>query len=73
MMGWTSTRDPLSQLRLDFPHKEDAIQYAKNLGLKYTVKQDNQPFSVQQFDDQIYDSNFLYKGSGEDPTEKIFD
>lgn len=73
MMGWTSSRDPLTQLRMDFPSEEEAVTYAKNLGLQYTIKSDNLPFHDQTFDDQLYDTNFLFKGTGEDPTDTIFD
>jgi NADH dehydrogenase (ubiquinone) Fe-S protein 4 len=71
MMGWTSTRDPTSQLRLDFDSEAEAISYAQRLGLKYTVKQDNK--NHLEFDNRLYDDNFKWKGTGEEPTDKIFD
>jgi len=37
LMGWTSSGDMNSQLRLMFESKEAAIDYAKSEGLAYTV------------------------------------
>jgi len=37
LMGWTSSADTRSQLRLRFPNREDAIAYAERKGLAYEV------------------------------------
>jgi hypothetical protein len=37
LMGWTSSRDMQSQVRLEFDSKEEAIAYAKRAGLGYTL------------------------------------
>ncbi|KAA8494716.1 NADH dehydrogenase ubiquinone iron-sulfur protein 4, mitochondrial [Porphyridium purpureum] len=42
LMGWTSTGDPVSNLRLEFPDKESAIQYAEKYGYKYVVSEREQ-------------------------------
>ena len=38
LMGWTSTADPLSNLKLTFDSKEDAIAYAEKNGWKIEVR-----------------------------------
>lgn len=37
LMGWTSSGDMSSQVRLSFDSKKAAIDYAQNTGLAYTV------------------------------------
>jgi len=37
LMGWTSSGDMKSQLRLNFATKEEAIAYAKRHGIPYQV------------------------------------
>lgn len=37
LMGWTSSSDMRSQLKIGFPSKDDAIAYAKRNGIAYTV------------------------------------
>jgi len=37
LMGWTSTRDMRSQIRLEFDTKEEAVAYAERNGLAYTI------------------------------------
>jgi hypothetical protein len=37
LMGWTSSRDTQTQVRLEFDSKEEAIAYATREGLAYTV------------------------------------
>ncbi|XP_014790341.1 NADH dehydrogenase [ubiquinone] iron-sulfur protein 4, mitochondrial, partial [Octopus bimaculoides] len=37
LMGWCSTADPLSNLKLDFATQEDAIEYCEKNG-KYIIK-----------------------------------
>jgi hypothetical protein len=39
-MGWTGSRDPLSQLELLFPTLEAAVSYAQRQGLRYVVRHD---------------------------------
>ncbi len=36
-MGWTSSRDMHSQVRLEFDTKDEAIDYAQRNGFAYTV------------------------------------
>ena len=37
LMGWTSSSDMKSQVRLSFDSKEEAIDYAKRNGIAYRV------------------------------------
>jgi hypothetical protein len=39
LMGWTSSRDMQSQIRLEFDTKEEAIAYATRAGLAYTLSE----------------------------------
>ncbi|MFK7876022.1 MAG: ETC complex I subunit [Paracoccaceae bacterium] len=38
LMGWTSSDDTQSQVRLRFASKSDALEYAKDNGLEVTVQ-----------------------------------
>lgn len=38
-MGWTSSGDMTSQVRLNFATKEEAIVYARKNGLSYRVEE----------------------------------
>ena len=39
LMGWTSSRDMRSQIRMRFSTKEEAIDYAKRNGIAYAVRE----------------------------------
>ena len=56
LMGWTSSRDMKSQLRLAFQSKEDAIAYAKRNGLPYRVMEPNE----RRHQGKSYAENFKY-------------
>jgi len=38
-MGWTSSRDMRSQVKLKFATKEEAIAYARKNGLSYEIEE----------------------------------
>lgn len=40
LMGWTGSRDPLTQLELTFPTLEAAVSYARRQGRRYVVRHD---------------------------------
>lgn len=42
LMGWTSTKDPLSNLSMYFPTKEDAIQYCEKNQLQWFVEEQSE-------------------------------
>lgn len=37
LMGWTSTADTSTQVKLEFASKEEAVAYAERNGLAYTL------------------------------------
>jgi ETC complex I subunit conserved region len=41
LMGWTSSRDMRSQVRLKFATKEEAVAYAGKNGLNYRIEEPN--------------------------------
>ena len=43
LMGYTSSSDMLSQVKLRFDSKEDAIAYAAKHGIAYTVEEPHEP------------------------------
>eukprot|EP01126_Amoeba_proteus_P023720 TRINITY_DN2382_c0_g2_i1.p2 TRINITY_DN2382_c0_g2~~TRINITY_DN2382_c0_g2_i1.p2 ORF type:complete len:112 (-),score=12.30 TRINITY_DN2382_c0_g2_i1:74-409(-) len=69
VMGWTSTRDPVNPIGLDFPSKERAIQYATEngnsklefgltpLGFEYELSDP----SLRKVSSRTYADNFRYR------------
>src|SRR3546814_10340355 len=43
LMGWTSSRDTLQQVKLTFPSKERAVAFAERRGWPYTVIEPHEP------------------------------
>ena len=43
LMGWTSSSDTRTQVKLSFATKEEAIAYAERKGLAYTVVEPHEP------------------------------
>lgn len=54
LMGWTSSTDMQSQIRLSFASKEEAIAYAERNGLDYRVEEPK----VAAHKPQSYSDNF---------------
>jgi hypothetical protein len=54
LMGWTSSGDMKSQIRLTFATKEEAVAYAERNGLAYRVEEP----SVKTRKIQSYSDNF---------------
>jgi hypothetical protein len=54
LMGWTSSSNTETQLKLFFPSKETAIEYAKSEGFEYEVEEPALP-SIKQ---KTYAENF---------------
>ena len=42
LMGWESSSDTLSELKLEFSTKESAINYAKNNKIKFEIVEPNE-------------------------------
>ncbi|MCB1527739.1 MAG: ETC complex I subunit [Hyphomicrobiaceae bacterium] len=56
LMGWTSSSDMNSQVRLEFDTKEEAIAYAEKNGLPYSVSEPR----VRKHQAKSYTDNFRY-------------
>jgi hypothetical protein len=48
LMGWESSTDTLSELKLEFSSKELAIEYAKKNKIKYDLIENNQKKIVKK-------------------------
>ena len=62
LMGWTASGDTLNQVRVYFPSKEDAIDFAKSKGWSYSVAKVRE----RRVKPRNYGDNFRYFP----PTEK---
>ncbi|MFQ5786197.1 MAG: ETC complex I subunit [Alphaproteobacteria bacterium] len=60
LMGWTSSRDPLRQVRLTFPTKEAGLGFARRHGLRCVVIEPHE----RRIRPKSYAENFRWK-----PTE----
>lgn len=56
LMGWTSSRDMRSQLRLTFDTKDGAIAYAERHGIAFTVSEPQSRKAVRK----SYSDNFKF-------------
>ena len=56
LMGWTSSRDMKSQIRMSFPTKEQAIAYAEKHGIAYHVSEPH----VRKRRPKSYSDNFRF-------------
>src|SRR3546814_6962419 len=57
LMGWTSSADTRAQLRLRFDTLEEAIAYAREQGLMYSVERPQE----RQIKPKAYADNFKYE------------
>jgi len=60
LMGWTSSRDMRSQVRLAFDTKEEAIAYAKRNGIAHYVAEPKPRAAVSK----SYSDNFRFGRKG---------
>lgn len=60
LMGYTSSNDMKSQLRLRFDSKEEAIAYAEREGIAYQVQETKEPTRRRI----AYADNFSYRRVG---------
>ena len=56
LMGWVGSRDPFAHIRLRFPDRQSAIEFAEKQGWPYVVQ--NPP--VRRFRPKSYANNFRY-------------
>ena len=61
LMGWTSTADPLSNVKLNFDSKEDAIAYASKNGWKFETRKDVSESTLAPQELKGYNDNYLPK------------
>ncbi|KAJ2019080.1 ndufs4 NADH dehydrogenase Fe-S protein subunit [Coemansia sp. RSA 376] len=57
LMGWQSTADPMSPVRLDFTTKEDAIHFAEKQGWSHYVQEPQ----FRAIKPKSYKHNFVYR------------
>ena len=57
LMGWTSSRDTLNQVRLKFESKEAAIAFAESRNFEFTIAEDN----LRKIVPRSYLDNFKYR------------
>ena len=55
LMGWESSRDTMSELKLKFSTKDQAIDYAKNNNIEYKVVENQKRKLVKK----SYTDNFI--------------
>ena len=60
LMGWTSSRDTMQQVQLQFATLEEAKSYAEKNGWRYTVELPN----VRHVRPKAYADNFAYNRVG---------
>jgi hypothetical protein len=56
LMGWTASGDTMNQLRLEFPTLDDAITFARNKNLDFTVQEAH----ARRVRPRNYSDNFKY-------------
>jgi ETC complex I subunit conserved region len=56
LMGWTSSSDTTSQVKLSFASKDEAIAYAERMGLAYTVNEPEKRSHIRK----SYADNFKF-------------
>jgi hypothetical protein len=56
LMGWSSARDTLNQVRMRFPTLDEAVAFAKKIGVDYTVMEPHAHSSRPK----SYADNFRY-------------
>ena len=61
LMGWSSSRDPVNILNLEFPTAEAAVAYCERLGYKCVVQADQGDHGERHEVRKNYGDNFLYQ------------
>jgi len=55
LMGWETSRDTMSEVKLEFSTKEEAINYAKKSNIDYYIAEPQKPKIIKK----SYTDNFL--------------
>lgn len=73
LMGWTSSTDPLRQVRLTFPSKEAAIAYAERQGIGFSVRTPHEPRpSIRRYADNFRASPMPSpERAGQNPSKSV--
>ncbi len=61
LMGYTSSADMRSQIRLSFETKEDAVAYAQRCGIPFQVSEPHEPARRKM----AYSDNFSFRRMGQ--------
>ena len=61
LMGWTSTTDMSSQVRLRFPTRDEAIAYCERHGIAYQLFEPKEPLRRTM----AYADNFAFQRRGQ--------
>lgn len=59
LMGWSSSRDPVSNLYLEFNDEEEALAYCERHGFAYEYGPDTMKYAERK-QPKTYDDNFIY-------------
>ena len=57
LMGWESSKDTLSEIKLEFLTKEQAVNYAKKNNIDYYIVESHKQIIIKK----SYEDNFLKK------------
>eukprot|EP01130_Rhizamoeba_saxonica_P006360 TRINITY_DN2535_c0_g1_i1.p1 TRINITY_DN2535_c0_g1~~TRINITY_DN2535_c0_g1_i1.p1 ORF type:complete len:186 (+),score=41.59 TRINITY_DN2535_c0_g1_i1:32-589(+) len=70
LMGWTSGNDPLSQVKMNFDTKDQAISYAEELGFDFEVENHSE-YKLLKRNERDYGFNFRYKAEENDISDDV--
>ena len=54
-MGWETSKDTMSEVKIEFPSKEQAVKYAKKNNIDYYVVEHKESKIIKKY----YTNNFL--------------
>jgi len=58
LMGWETSKDTMSEVKLEFPSKEQAINYAKNNNIDYyVIEPQKQKLIIKSYADNFLKNN----------------
>eukprot|EP01039_Chlorochromonas_danica_P011004 gene11004-12252_t len=77
LMGWTGTSDPMSNVKLHFDSKEEAIAFAQRNGWKYNLQrptaQRTTPLGTNLYKHNFLDKRTMEQMKKEGPSTKIWE
>jgi NADH dehydrogenase ubiquinone Fe-S protein 4 len=73
LMGWTSSRDPVSRLKMEFESKQEAQDYCEGYGISYVVHDKTEERArPDDTDERLYDDNFAFRPPEKTTEEELF-